>query len=340
MKWRAQRIQTKFLLGTLGIVMVLGLSMMLFVKIVLYKKLHANLEKRGMFIANKIAADSVSPVLTDRLFELQMAVMDLKHAEDDIEYIFVMNAKGEVVAHSFEDGFPEDLHTMNDMGAGQPVVIRRFETERGTILDFSAPLLKGGIGRAHVGLSETPIRQSVNDTVMLLLATIALVLAIGGGMAVALAATITKPVHLLASAVQAMERGDLSARTPVGSNDEVGQLASAFNRMAGVRMQAEEALRASEKKMLDITSQLAEGLYVLDADGRITFMNPGAERLLGWTRDELNEKGAHALVHYRKPDGAPLSLEACAMHNVIRTGKSFAASDVRSLCERTARCSP
>ena len=327
MEWRAQRIQTKFLLGTIGIVMVLGLAMVLFVKIVFYKKLYANLEKRGVFIASKIAADSVGPVLTERLFDLQMMVKDLKNAEEDIEYIFVVNAKDDVVVHSFEDGFPEDLQNLNNRDNGRQNGIRRLESEKGIILDFSAPLLNGTIGRIHVGLSETPIRQSVNNTVMLLLGAIVLILAIGGGLAIALAASITKPIHLLAVAVQAMERGDLGARTPVQSKDEIGQLASAFNRMAGVRMYAEAALRTSEKKLQDITSHLAEGLYVFDVGGQITFMNPGAERLLGWSRDELNEKGAHALVHYRTADGRPLPFETCAMHNVVRTGKGFASSD-------------
>jgi PAS domain S-box-containing protein len=72
---------------------------------------------------------------------------------------------------------------------------------------------------------------------------------------------------------------------------------------------------------------LAEGIYVLDVHGKITFMNPEAERLLGWTLDELNEKGAHNLVHYRRADGTPLPFEACDIHNVIHSGKSFVSVD-------------
>jgi PAS domain S-box-containing protein len=56
-------------------------------------------------------------------------------------------------------------------------------------------------------------------------------------------------------------------------------------------------------------------------------MNPEAERLLGWTMDELNEKGAHSLIHSKKADGTPLPLEECGMHSVITTGKRFSSAD-------------
>jgi PAS domain S-box-containing protein len=93
------------------------------------------------------------------------------------------------------------------------------------------------------------------------------------------------------------------------------------------RKQAEEALRSSENKLRDITSHLAEGIYVFNEQGHITFMNAEAERLFGWTMDELNEKGPHNLVHYLKPDGTPLPFEECKMYNVIKTGKRYLSTD-------------
>ena len=90
---------------------------------------------------------------------------------------------------------------------------------------------------------------------------------------------------------------------------------------------AEETSKKSEKQLRDITSSLGEGIYVLDEQGRNTFMNPMAEHLLGWTKDELNEEGTHSLIHYRKGDGTPLPFEECGIHNVIKTGKPFVSRD-------------
>ncbi|MBI4849204.1 MAG: diguanylate cyclase [Nitrospirae bacterium] len=92
-------------------------------------------------------------------------------------------------------------------------------------------------------------------------------------------------------------------------------------------MKTADALRKSEKDLRNITSNLAEGIYVLNEQGRIVFMNPEAERLLGWAIDELNEKGPHELVHCWKEDGTPLPFEECNMHNVFSTGKQYSSTD-------------
>ncbi len=89
----------------------------------------------------------------------------------------------------------------------------------------------------------------------------------------------------------------------------------------------EEALRKSENKLRDITSSLAEGIYVMDLNGHISFMNPEAERLLGWTMSELSDRNAHDIVHYMKADGSPLPFKECRMNKVIENGIRFVSSD-------------
>ena len=76
-----------------------------------------------------------------------------------------------------------------------------------------------------------------------------------------------------------------------------------------------------------ITDNVGEGIYVFDADGKVTFMNPEAERMLGWTREEMNKYGAHALIHHRRADGSRLPYTDCRMHNVAITGDSHVSTD-------------
>jgi len=93
------------------------------------------------------------------------------------------------------------------------------------------------------------------------------------------------------------------------------------------RKKAEEALRYSEKKFHDITSSLGEGIYVLNELGNLTFMNPEAERLLGWTEAELINKNVHDVIHGQKPDGTSMSFEQCPMHAVVTTGTRYVSRD-------------
>ncbi|MCL5292781.1 MAG: SpoIIE family protein phosphatase [Actinobacteria bacterium] len=90
---------------------------------------------------------------------------------------------------------------------------------------------------------------------------------------------------------------------------------------------ADEALKASEKKLRDVTSVLGEGIYVLDSECRLTFMNPEAERLLGWTEAELLGRNVHEVIHYQTANGAPLPADECPMIGVLRSGVVYRTDD-------------
>ena len=326
---RTTRLRIKFILVLLGMVAVMGTSLVLFTKTVLYQKLHVTLEKRGLSLARTIARDSVNPVLTEKFLELALMLREVRSEEADVEYIYVRNTRGEVVAHTFENGFPVDLQqeTPGNARNNGPYSIRKLSTERGEVHEFIVPLLKSGAGTVHLGMSQVSVDRDIKDLIATIIGAIAVLFLAGSVVAILFGSAVTKPLHLLAIAAQALERGDMHARVPVRSNDEVGQLARTFNRMAETRMQFEDALLTGERKLRNITSNLAEGIYVLDHQGKITFMNPEAERLLGWTREELNERGAHDAIHYRKANGTILPLEACGMHRVIVTGKNYTSAD-------------
>ena len=94
------------------------------------------------------------------------------------------------------------------------------------------------------------------------------------------------------------------------------------------RKQAEEALLKSEmeaRRLLElnqtIMTNMGEGMYTLDAQGLVTYMNPEAERLLGWKSVELLGRSMHEVAHYKHPDGSPFPMEECAGFQVRRHGK-------------------
>jgi diguanylate cyclase (GGDEF)-like protein/PAS domain S-box-containing protein len=113
------------------------------------------------------------------------------------------------------------------------------------------------------------------------------------------------------------------------SQEDISLYQGIGNQMATAIKNAmhQESLKKERKKLHDITSQLAEGLYVIDRGGDVTFVNEEAVRLLGWSQEELNEKGVHELIHFQKADGTPLTFDECNMHNVVQTGKLYVSSD-------------
>ena len=79
----------------------------------------------------------------------------------------------------------------------------------------------------------------------------------------------------------------------------------------------------SETRLREITANLGEGVYALDRNGIVTFVNPETEKLLGWAAKDLVGKDGHSTFHYKTPDGTPISSDECPVHKTIRTGQVF-----------------
>jgi PAS domain S-box-containing protein len=62
-----------------------------------------------------------------------------------------------------------------------------------------------------------------------------------------------------------------------------------------------------------ITDNTAASLFLVDAEGRCTFMNPSGERLLGYTFAEIEGAVLHDKIHFLRPDGTHYHPGDCRM---------------------------
>jgi PAS domain S-box-containing protein len=76
-----------------------------------------------------------------------------------------------------------------------------------------------------------------------------------------------------------------------------------------------------------ITGSLGEGVYALDLEGRVTFANPAATTMLGWSEAELLGRPMHDLIHFQRADGTPLPVSECPVHGVADPGDRVAVDD-------------
>jgi PAS domain S-box-containing protein len=78
------------------------------------------------------------------------------------------------------------------------------------------------------------------------------------------------------------------------------------------------------RKLLELhrttMANLGEGMYTVDRQGLVTYVNPEAERLFGWTAADLLGRRMHDVTHYKRPDGSPFPLEECSGFRVLRDG--------------------
>ncbi|HPQ43182.1 MAG TPA: PAS domain S-box protein [Syntrophales bacterium] len=72
----------------------------------------------------------------------------------------------------------------------------------------------------------------------------------------------------------------------------------------------------------------AQGMYAIDLQGTCTFVDPSCLRLLGYTdMNQLLGRNMHYLIHHSLPDGSPIAIEACRIHQALSEGKGVYVSD-------------
>jgi two-component system, cell cycle sensor histidine kinase and response regulator CckA len=90
---------------------------------------------------------------------------------------------------------------------------------------------------------------------------------------------------------------------------------------------AEELLQYQLNLADAIANNAAEGLILVDKEGRLTFINPSAASMFGWSQEELVGELLHDRLRCRSPDGNWLSSEECPHMKVLITGETVRSEE-------------
>ncbi|MGI4758171.1 MAG: PAS domain-containing protein [Janthinobacterium lividum] len=69
-----------------------------------------------------------------------------------------------------------------------------------------------------------------------------------------------------------------------------------------------------------VLDEVEEGIYGLDLRGFVTFVNPAAHRMTGWSLDDLKGRTQHSIVHHSHSDGSQYPQEDCPIYQTLRNG--------------------
>ena len=70
-----------------------------------------------------------------------------------------------------------------------------------------------------------------------------------------------------------------------------------------------------------ILNAAGEGIFGLDLEGKHTFVNPAATKMLGYSSDELLGQPSHALWHHTHADGSPYPSQDCPIYGAYKDGR-------------------
>ncbi|HET7202428.1 MAG TPA: HAMP domain-containing protein, partial [Steroidobacteraceae bacterium] len=176
-----------------------------------------------------------------------------------------------------------------------------FKELHSTALSRSESVARRIEGR-KVYASSTPVFASTGEGIVLIearlptsqsdavvagfvrrLGWIAFLLSIGvATAALVLARRIVQPLESLAESADRLGRGDFSTSIPVaGGGPEVAALARTLEDMRRNLVDATATLRRREADAQALLRGVVEGVYAVDAERRVRYMNPQAERMLG-----------------------------------------------------------
>jgi len=89
----------------------------------------------------------------------------------------------------------------------------------------------------------------------------------------------------------------------------------------------ERVFRDIERENQLILRAAGEGIYGVNAEGKTTFVNPAAERMLGWRAEDLVGRDMHTIVHHSRADGSHYPEVHCPIYAAFRDGAVHNVTD-------------
>ncbi len=154
-------IRNKILTVSLGLILLLGITVIVFIRTELSDWLIADMQDHSIELASHYAETLVTPLLTEDFFSLNSLAINAAKEHSEVEYTFVTDFDGNVVAHSFGSLFPTDLLDVNPLEGEDAYSVVVLKTEKGRILDIAVPILSSEIGAFHFGISTWHIEDEI-----------------------------------------------------------------------------------------------------------------------------------------------------------------------------------
>ncbi|MTT31081.1 cell wall metabolism sensor histidine kinase WalK [Terrilactibacillus sp. BCM23-1] len=228
----------------------------------------------------------------------QLSEMDnqLKKS-NDIKKVEVIDDSGKIVAADSRNSNQIGKHTSNSTimpdvlssTAPKPYLFKERDTgER--VMAITTPIYVDSerFGILYLeGKMENIYSQLFTINKILATATV-IALLVTAALGMFLARTITKPLAQMQRQAYAISRGNFTKKVETIDDDEIGQLANAFNDMTDRLHEANAIAEAERRKLRSVLAYMTDGVIATDRKGHVILMNNRAESLLGVYRHRIS----------------------------------------------------
>ncbi|GEN84544.1 PAS domain-containing sensor histidine kinase [Sporosarcina luteola] len=213
---------------------------------------------------------------------------------EDINEIRVIDAKYRIRATSVLDN--QSLvgqRSMEDsvrrsVSSEQPYEMINFDQASGKrVMVRVTPIMnnKEVVGTLYVTANIEKVFKQIDEINQILAGGVAVSLSITIVIGIFIAQTFTRPISDMRRQAQAMAQGNFSRKVHVYGNDEMGQLAIAFNHLTNQLQESQSTTEGEQRKLASVLENMTDGVISTDRKGRVSLINDSALMMLRMTRD-------------------------------------------------------
>lgn len=112
--------------------------------------------------------------------------------------------------------------------------------------------------------------------------------------------SLTRPLKVLLRTTEAIAAGDLTVEPQAERTDEIGGLASAYDKMRLSLRSTIASLKQERQQTQAIIDATADGVILVDAAHKIVACNPASERLSGWRAEETTGRYCWEVLGFKE----------------------------------------
>jgi two-component system, OmpR family, sensor histidine kinase VicK len=243
---------------------------------------------------------------------------------DDIIEIRIINSRNRILASSeFDNQVMVGQRSMDDsvrrsIASGGPsdnIVLDKHTRDR--ILVWVTPIKVEDevIGTLYLEANIEKVFKQMDEINQILAGGTIVSLTITVILGIFIAQTITRPISDMRRQAQEMAKGNFRRKVRVYGNDEMGQLAVAFNHLTNRLQESQASTEGERKKLESVLENMTDGVISTDRKGRVVLINDAALQMLKVTAD----------IVLNRPITSVLGLEAdYAFEDLVQLKESLA----------------
>lgn len=284
--------------GKLAMTILLLVSFVLFILTILllefFEDFHIQEAEKGMMQT----ATKVSSMLQHN-DDLDMIVENIERLKNPASQVIIMFQDGEMIISEANDPnisrlepswFKNDIPYQDVVGRNEAIYRQRVLPNSNVEVMIVGIPVRSERAAIFVYQSLEGIEQTKAETTRITFLAAGIAIILTTFFAFFLSTRITAPLIKMREAAFGLTRGEFNTEVPKLTNDEIGELALAFNQMGKQLKFHITALRQEKEQFSSILRSMADGVITFNRDAEIIVVNPPAKQFLTALKFEKNSE--------------------------------------------------